>query len=49
MSRSALYLVIWALAVIVVVFGIYLVYQETHKSKLEIRVDGHGISIDGQG
>jgi hypothetical protein len=49
MSRNALYLVIGVLAVIVVTFGLYLVYQETQKPKLEIRVDEQGISIDGQG
>jgi hypothetical protein len=49
MSRRTLYLLIGMLAAIVVVFGIYLVYQETQKPRLEIRLDEQGISIDGQG
>jgi hypothetical protein len=49
MSRNALYLVIGVLAVVVVVFGLYLIYQETQKPRLEIKVDEQGISIDGNG
>lgn len=49
MSRNALYLVIGVLVAIVVVFGIYLFYQETQKPRLEIKVDEQGISIDGNG
>jgi hypothetical protein len=49
MSRNALYLVIGVLAVIVVTLGVYLVYQETQKPRLEIRLDEQGISIDGNG
>lgn len=49
MSRNALYLVIGVLAAVVVAFGVYYFYQETQKPRLEIKVDGQGISIDGNG
>lgn len=49
MSRNALYLLVGVLAVVVVAFGIYFVYQETQKPRLEIRVDEQGITVDGNG
>lgn len=49
MSRKDLYLVIGVLAAIVVVLGVYFVYQETQKPRLEIRVDEQGITVDGKG
>jgi hypothetical protein len=49
MTRSSLYGVIAILGAIVVAFGIYFVYLETQKPSLEIKVDGQGISIDGNG
>ena len=48
MSRSVLYLVIGVLAVAVIGLGIYL-YNEQTKPALEVRVDGQGISIEGNG
>ena len=47
MSKNTLYLVIGVLAVVVVAFGIYYFYQQTQKPSLEIRVDGQGITVDG--
>ena len=49
MSRNALYAVIAVLAVIVVGFGIYYVYQESRKPALEIKVNEQGISVNGNG
>jgi hypothetical protein len=49
MSRNALYLVIAILVAIVVVFGIYLFYQQTQKPRLEIKLDEQGITVDGNG
>ena len=49
MSRSSLYAVIAILAIAAVGFGGYLLYQETQKPALEIRVDEQGISVDGNG
>lgn len=49
MSRNALYLVIGVLTAVVVVFGIYVFYEQTQRPRLEIRVDEQGISIDGNG
>jgi hypothetical protein len=37
------------LAVLVVGFGLYLMYRESQKPKVEIKVDGQGISINGNG
>ncbi len=47
MTRNSLYLLIGVLAVLVVGFAGYLVYQEQQKPGLEISVDGNGITIDG--
>ena len=49
MSRNALYAVIAVLAVIVVGFGIYYVFQESQKPALEIKVNEQGISVNGNG
>ena len=49
MTRSSLYTVIAILAALAVGFGIYFAYQETQKPALEIKVDGGGIKIDGNG
>jgi hypothetical protein len=45
MSRNSLYLVIAVLAVIVVGFGIYYLYEEQQKPSLQIKVDGQGITV----
>ncbi len=49
MSRNSLFGLIGLLAVIVVGFGIYFVYQEQNKPGLEIKVDKGGISVNGNG
>ena len=49
MTRNSLYAVIAVLAVVVVGFGLYYVYQESQRPALEIRVDDGGIKIDGNG
>jgi hypothetical protein len=48
MSRNGLYLVIAALLIAVVGFGIY-TYQQQNRPGVEVRVDNNGISIDGNG
>jgi len=45
MSRNTFYLVIGLLAVAVVGFGLYFFYQETQKPRLEIKIDGQGITV----
>ena len=47
MSRNTLYLIIGVLAVVVVAFGIYYFYQQSQRPSLEIKVDGQGITVDG--
>jgi hypothetical protein len=47
MSRNSLYAVIAVLAVVVVGVGGYMLYQESQKPALEIRVDENGIRVDG--
>jgi hypothetical protein len=47
MTRSSLYFVVAALAVLVVGLACYLIYQQSQQPSLEIRVDGNGIKIDG--
>ena len=49
MSRNSLYAIIGLLAALVVGFGLYLMYQESQKPSLEIRLDEQGISVDGNG
>jgi hypothetical protein len=45
MSRSILYIVIGALAVVAATVG-YLYYQES-RSGIDIKIDEHGVTIDG--
>lgn len=47
MSRNMLYLIIGALAVIAIGFGIYVYQQETQPSGIEIQVNEQGISVEG--
>ena len=49
MSRNMLYAVIAVLAIAVAGFTIYYFYQESQKPGLEIKVDGQGISVNGNG
>ena len=48
MSRNGLYAVIAVLLIAIVGFGIYS-YQQQQQPALEVRVDGNGVSIDGNG
>ena len=45
MNRNMLYLVIGALAVVVVVLGAYVYQQETKPEGIELKIDDSGISI----
>ena len=47
MTRSSLYFIVIALAVLAVGLAGYLVYQQNQQPSLEIKVDGNGIKIDG--
>jgi len=49
MSRNGLYAVIAILLVVVVGYGIYAWQQEQARPGVEVRVDGQGISIEGNG
>lgn len=49
MTRSSLYLLIAVLAVVATGAGIYIFYQQAQQPTLEIKVDGNGIRIDGNG
>lgn len=46
MNRSGLYAVIAILVIAVVGFGIY-TYQQQNKPALEVRVDGQGLTVNG--
>ena len=48
MSRNGLYALVAILLVVVIGLGIYL-YQQQTRPGLEIRVDGNGVSVDGNG
>lgn len=45
--QNTLYLIIGALAVAVLVLGVYLYQQESKPDGVEIKVDENGISIEG--
>ena len=49
MSRNGLYALIGLLAVIVVALGGYMIYQQSQEPSLEIKVDGNGIKVNGNG
>lgn len=49
MTRNGLYAVIAILMVAIVGFGIYSYQQQQAQPGIEVRVDGQGISIDGNG
>lgn len=45
MNRNTLYMVIGALAVVVIALGIYVYRQETKPEGVELKIDNNGISI----
>jgi hypothetical protein len=49
MSRNGLYALIGILAIIVVVLGGYMLYQQSQQPSLEIKVDSGGIKVTGNG
>jgi len=49
MTRSSLYFVLAALAVLVVGLAGYIIYQQNQQPSLEIKVDENGIKVDGNG
>jgi hypothetical protein len=49
MTRNGLYGLVGALALLVLVLGAYLIYQEQNKPRLEIKVGGAGIEVNGNG
>jgi hypothetical protein len=48
MNRTGLYVLIGVLVVLVIGLGIY-IYNEQTRPGLDVRVDGQGISIKGNG
>jgi hypothetical protein len=46
MNQNVLYLIIGALAVIVVALGVYVYQKESEPSGVELRIDDSGISIE---
>jgi hypothetical protein len=49
MGRNGLYSLIGVLAIAVVVLGGYLLYQQSQRPALEIKVDSSGIEVKGNG
>jgi hypothetical protein len=49
MSRNGLYALIGILAIIVIVLGGYMLYQQSQQPSLEIKVDSNGIQVNGNG
>lgn len=49
MNRNGLFVVAGVLAVIVVVLAGYIIYDQSQKPSLEIRVDNGGIKVNGNG
>jgi hypothetical protein len=48
-SRNGLYSLIGVLAIGVVVLGGYLLYEQSQRPALEIKVDSSGIEVTGNG
>ncbi len=46
MNQNVLYLIIGALAVIVIALGVYVYQKESEPSGVELRIDDSGISIE---
>lgn len=46
MNQNVLYLIIGALAVIVIALGVYVYQKESEPSGVEMRIDESGISIE---
>jgi hypothetical protein len=49
MTRNGLYGLVGALALIVVILVGYMIYQQQNQPKLEIRLDGDGLQVNGNG
>ena len=49
MSRNGLYLLIGALLVVVIGLGGYMYYQQQQQPGLEIKLDGNGLEVTGNG
>ena len=49
MSRNGLYTLIGVLVIAVVALGGYLIYDQSQKPKLEIKLDQSGIQAQGNG
>lgn len=46
MNRNTLYLIVGALAVAVIVLGVYVIREESKPDGVEIRLDENGISVE---
>jgi hypothetical protein len=49
LSRNGLYTLVGVLVVVVIGLGGYLLYEQSQKPKLEIKLDGNGIQVNGNG
>ena len=49
MSRNGLYALIGVLAIVVVALAGYMIYDQSQKPQLEIKVDKSGIQVNGNG
>ena len=49
MSRNGLYALVAVLSVAVIGFAIYTYQQQQARPGIEVRIDGQGVSIDGNG
>lgn len=47
MTRNGIYSLLGVLALVIVALAAYLVYQQQTQPRLEIRVDGNGIQVNG--
>lgn len=49
MSRNGLYMLVGVLALIVIGLAGYMLYQQSQKPSLEIKLDENGIEVNGNG
>jgi hypothetical protein len=49
LSRNGAFALAGILAVLVIVLAGYIIYDQSQKPSLEIRVDGNGLQVNGNG
>jgi len=49
LNRNGLYTLVGILLVAVLALGGYMLYQQSQQPKLEVKIDGNGLQVNGNG